>query len=165
MAIETQEPPTDNVTSITETPVIDFMSKRSEKIEEKRRKTERIFFKQILGVYSVVGSQNFSPVEIVDVSEDGCALQVEHGARSPWPENATEVPIRIYFSQDTYLPLQLKIMNSRPAIEGGVRYMRYGCVVDKSLSSYDAFLNFVLFLKSYALHAHSDTGGITAFYL
>jgi hypothetical protein len=145
--------------------VIDFTQVRAQKLEEKRRKTERIFFKQLLGIYSVTNNEDARQIEIVDVSEEGISFQVPFNSNDPWPRDKSEVPIRLYFSQDTYLPITLQIQNSRPYIENGVRFTRYGCKVDNTLTSYVAYLRFVQFLKTYAEHAHKDTGKVSFFYL
>ena len=145
--------------------IVDFSEFRAKKLEEKRRKTERIFFKQILGMYSVVGNEEMRAVELVDVSEEGCAFQVPFDPNDPWPKNMEQIPVRLYFSQDTYLQLHLEIMNSRPCIEEGRRYTRYGCKVDKSLTAYETYAQFVKFLTLYAQHAHKDKGKATVFYL
>lgn len=145
--------------------VIDFAKIREEKLEEKRRKNERVFFKQILGIYTVVGKNELKQVEIVDVSEDGCSFQVPYDPKSPWPRDIEELPLRLYFTQDTYLPIQLKIQNSKPLIEEGGRFVRYGCSVDKTLSSYPAYQEFVRFLHLYSLHSHKDDGKVTLFYV
>ncbi len=145
--------------------VIDFGQARAQRLEEKRRKTERIFFKQILGIYSVTNNDDARQIEIVDVSEEGVSFQVPFNSTDPWPKDKSEIPIRLYFSQDTYLPITLQIQNSRPYIENGVRFTRYGCKVDNTLSSYVAYLRFVQFMKTYAEHAHKDTGKVTFFYL
>lgn len=145
--------------------VVDFSEARALKMDEKRRSTERIFFNAVLGVYSVTDGNKMKAIEMIDVSEKGCSFQVPFDSENPWPNDLKELPIRLYFSQETYLPLFLKIQHSRPAIQDGVRYMRYGCVVDDSLSSYEAYKQFVKFLKLYAQHAHKDTGDLTLFYL
>jgi hypothetical protein len=145
--------------------VIDFTEVRAQKLDEKRRKTERIFFKHLMGIYCVSESTELKQVELMDVSEEGLSFQIPFSSREPWPRNAKEIPLRLYFSQDTYLPVLLKIQNSRPYIENGVKYLRFGCAVDKSLSSYEAFVQFVRFMGSYSQHAHKDTGKVTLFYL
>ena len=146
--------------------VVDFNEARTQRLDEKRRKTERIFFKQLLGVYCITENSEMRPIEIVDVSEDGCAFQVPFDAKSPWPSNVTDdLTIRLYFSQDTYLPITLKIQNSRPYIEDGAKYNRFGCLVDQTLTSFAAYQQFVKFLKLYSEHAHKDEGNATLFYL
>lgn len=145
--------------------VIDFSQVRAQKLEEKRRKTERIFFRHLLSVYSVTGGSAMHPVEIINVSEDGCAFQVPYRAENPWPNDTKDIPLRFYFSQDTYLEIRIEIVNSTPSIEDNSRYVRYGCKVDTTTGSYPAYLQFVRFLKAYSEQAHKDKGGVTLFYL
>lgn len=145
--------------------VVDFNEARAQKLDAKRRATERIFFKQLLGVYSITANEQMRPIELIEVSEDGCSFQVAFDPTRPWPKNLENLPVRLYFSQDTYLPIHLKIQNSRSCIEEGTSYIRFGCTVDKSLSSYPAYQQFVRFLKLYSEHAHTDLGGASVFYL
>ena len=145
--------------------VINFSEVRAQKLEEKRRSTERIFFKHLLSVYSVVAQGTMCPIELIDISEDGCSFQVPYDPEKPWPADSDRIPLRLYFSQDTFLEAHVKIQNSRPAIENHARYVRYGCSIDKDTSSYAAYQQFVRFLKLYSEHAHKDTGDVTVFYL
>ena len=149
--------------------VIDFAEVREKKLEEKRRTNERVFFKNMLGMYCVVGQENqvqrMRKIEIIDVSEKGLSFQVTFDPSDPWPSSDKDMPIRMYFSQDSYLPLHLKIQNSRPGIENGVRVIRYGCTVDTGVTTYECYQQFVRFLKLYAEHSHQDTGSITHFYV
>ncbi len=145
--------------------VVDFGEARAQRLDEKRRKTERIFFQHLLGVYSVTGNAQMRPIELIEVSEDGCSFQVPFDAAKPWPADSRELPIRLYFSQDTYIPVMLTVVNSRPSIENGTRYVRYGCTVDKTMSSYPAYQQFVKFLALYSEHAHKDKGEVSVFYL
>jgi hypothetical protein len=144
--------------------VVDFNEARAQKLDEKRRKAERIFFKNLLSVYCVTGNTHMRPVELVEVSEDGCSFQVPYDDERPWPSN-TDVPIRLYFSQDTYISVMMRIQNSRPSIDAGQKFMRFGCAVDKETSTYQAYVQFVRFLKLYSEHAHKDKGDVTVFYL
>jgi hypothetical protein len=149
----------------TDKQVIDFNEVRAQKLEEKRRKTERIFYKHLLSVYSVVGNRTMCPVELIDVSEEGCSFQTPFNPDKPWPTDSKEIPIRLYFSQDTYLEIFVTIQNSRAAIEENARYLRYGCTVDKTSASYTAYQQFVRFLKLYSAQAHKDMGDTTVFYI
>ncbi|MBC7692202.1 MAG: hypothetical protein H7222_10565 [Methylotenera sp.] len=145
--------------------VVDFTEARAVKMDEKRRKTERIFFKHLLGVYCVTGNTQMRPIELVEVSEDGCSFQIPFDGKTPWPAEHTEIPIRLYFSQDTYIPVHIKVQNSRDCIDEGSRYTRFGCAVDETFASYPAYQQFVRFLKSYSEHAHKDKGDVSIFYL
>jgi hypothetical protein len=146
--------------------VIDFSEVRAQKMDEKRRKTERVFFKNLLSVYCVTGHSEMRAIEMVEVSEEGCSFQVPYDAKNPWPSTLNEdLPIRFYFSQDTYILVRMKIMNARPCIDHGNRYVRYGCAVDKTLKSYPAYQQFVRFMKEYSEHAHKDSGDVSVFYI
>ena len=145
--------------------VVDFNQVREQKMEEKRRKAERVFFKNVLGVYSVMGRDSMVPIEFVDVSEQGCAFQIPFNPARAWPTSTTEVPLRIYFTKDSYLEILVQIQNSRPTIEDGNRYVRFGCLIDQTTSAYPAYQHFVRFLKSYSEECHKDSGSNTAFYL
>jgi hypothetical protein len=155
--------------------VVDFNELRNQKLEEKRRKTERILFKNLLGVYCVTGNQEMRPLELIDISAEGCSFILPFGVQKPWSEPQgvdehgqelkAQFPLRLYFTQDTYIQIHLTIQNARPMIENGERYMRFGCSVDQQVSSYNAFEQFVKFLKAYSEHAHRDQGMTSVFYL
>ncbi|MEN9724152.1 MAG: hypothetical protein RJB38_2138 [Pseudomonadota bacterium] len=145
--------------------VVDFNRIRSQKMDEKRRKTERIFFQNLLGVYCVTGNTEVRQLQLVDVSEDGIAFLIPFDTKNPWPRESGDLPIRLYFTQDTYLPIQVRVVNSRPSIENGVRYVRYGCTIDQTLQSYETYSQFVRFLKSFSEQAHKDDGNTSVFYL
>ena len=145
--------------------VVDFSEIRAQKLEEKRRTTERIFFKHLLSVYSVIGLTKMCALEFIDVSEEGCSFQIPYDAENPWPKDSGDLPLRIYFSQDTYLEIRVRIVNSRPSIENNRRYVRFGCAVDQNTQSFAAYQQFVKFLKMYSEHAHKDMGDVSVFYL
>jgi hypothetical protein len=145
--------------------IVDFNQARAQKMEEKRRKAERVFFKNVLGVYSVMGRDSLQPIEFVDVSEHGCSFQVPFSPARAWPAASTEVPLRIYFTKDSYLEIRVQIQNSRHTIEDGSRFVRFGCAIDQTTSAYSAYVHFVRFLKSYSEECHKDTGDHTVFYL
>ncbi|HUP56863.1 MAG TPA: hypothetical protein VM598_05375 [Bdellovibrionota bacterium] len=145
--------------------VIDFAAVREQKLEEKRKSTERILFRHLLSVFSVVGDSTMCPIELIDVSEEGCSFQIPFNPKKPWPSDMSDIPLRLYFSQDTFLEIHAKIQNSSPSIENGTRYTRFGCRIDQTRSSFVAFQQFVRFLKSYSQLAQKDSGDITVFYL
>ncbi len=147
------------------TQVVDFKQVRQSRMEEKRRNTQRIFFKNLMSVYCVVGDHHMRPIELIDVSEDGCSFQVPFDGQNPWPNTSSDLPMRLYFSQDTYVPVVFRVQNSTTSIDNGVRYQRFGCSVDKTLSSYPAYEQFVRFLGAYSEHAHKDKGDVSVFYL
>ncbi len=154
-----------NGNGIKEERVIDFNHAREQKMQEKRRKTERIFFQNLLSTYSVISQSKMHPIELIDVSEEGCSFQIPYHPENPWPTSNNSIPIRLYFSQDTYLEILVTIHNSRDSIENNARFIRFGCTVDVGVKSYLAYQQFVRFLKLYSENAHKDKGDISVFYL
>jgi hypothetical protein len=116
-------------------------------------------------VYSVVADSAMCPIELIEVSEDGLSFQIPYDADRPWPKDLKDIPIRLYFSQDTYLEIIASIENSSPSIENHARYVRFGCAVDRERSWYPAYQQFVRFLHAYSEHAHKDKGDVSIFYL
>lgn len=145
--------------------IVDFTQARAQKLEEKRRVTERIFFKHLLNVYSVVGAKTMFPIEFLEMSENGCSFQIKYDQKNPWPQNLEDLPIRIYFSQDTYLEIRISIKNSTPCIDNNERYTRFGCAIDESTGTYSAYKQFVHFLRLYSEHSRKDLGDISVFYV
>lgn len=145
--------------------VINFNKIREEKIEEKRRKYERVIFKQILGLYCVAENKALRALELVDVSEDGLSFQLPiHSKNLDFIEEGKSVPFRFYFSQDSFLPIVVNIQNKRHCIEEGQKYVRFGCSIDPTTQSYETYRLFVKFLSKYAETSHQDTGDLKFFF-
>ena len=90
---------------------------------------------------------------------------VPFDTQNPWPNKSGDLPLRLYFTPDTYLMVNVKVVNSRPCIENGRRYVRYGCSVDQTLQSAETYRQFVRFMKSYSEQAHKDNGKDSFFYI
>lgn len=146
-----------------ETSVVNLFNKRQEKIEEKRREYERVVFKSSFGVYSVMENKGLHAIEIVDISEGGLLFQVrEHSSLKL--DVGEVVPLRFYFSADHYISVDVKVVRSVSAIENGVAYHRYGCLIDKTMSSYAAIYHFVQFITKCAEHGHKDDTHLKIYY-
>ena len=143
------------------TEVINLDLFRSRKQEEKQRKTERIFFHNLVGVYAVVQPGKMVPVDLIDVSQEGLAIQVPYQSDKVWPTNTNDVPIRLYFSSDSFMEINVDVKNTRATIDGGVRYLRYGCAVNSTHRAYEAWAKFVGFLHSFSEVSEKDTGNIS----
>src|SRR5262245_34679532 len=86
---------------------------RNRKQEEKQRKTEQIFFHNLVGVYTVINPGKMVPVDLVDISEEGLAIQVPYKSEKAWPTNDQDIKIRMYFSQDSFMEIMVDIKNTR----------------------------------------------------
>jgi hypothetical protein len=146
--------------------VIDLNEVRTQRLEDKRRKTERVFMNQFLGVYCMTGDNSMHQIEIVDVSEEGLGFQVPVDTGKANPIGMKDFPIRLYFNQESYLQVHVTVQNQRSAKgENGTRYTRYGCSVDPSTSTYPAYQAFVKFLKVYGEVSQKDKGDVNVFFV
>lgn len=146
--------------------VIDLNEVRTQRLEDKRRKTERVFMNQFLGVYCMTGSNSMHQIEVVDVSDEGLGFQVPADTGKPNPITDKDFPIRLYFNQESFLQVHVTVQNTRPARgENGTRYTRYGCAVDPTTSTYEAYQAFVKFLKVYGAVAQKDKGDVNVFFV
>lgn len=148
-----------------ESRVIDLNEVRTQRLEEKRRKTERVFMNQFLGVYCMTGANSMHQIEIVDVSEEGLGFQIPFNPEKEIPITDKDFPIRLYFNQESFLQVHVTIQNSRPAVQNGTRYTRYGCRVDPNTSTFAAFQAFVRFLKAYGEVSQKDSGDVNVFFV
>lgn len=148
--------------------VLDFVTKRKENIEEKRRTFERILFSNFLGAYTVINHNGgIYPVDLVDISHDGCLFQI------PWNFKEDqklpmdlELNMRIYFTKHSYIPAILNIKYGKEHIDkDGNTYMQYGCEFDKSYPSFEALESFIKFLYSFAEHSSIDRGDTKVYFL
>ncbi len=140
--------------------LIDFVAKRNNNIEQKRRQFERVVFNNFLGCYSVIDDNGaiFS-VSLIDISEEGCMFQVPHtkGSDKQFAKDA-DITLRLYFTKDSFIPAVVKIRHANEHYEKGVEYVRYGCQFDKSVPTYQALKSFVEFIAKFAEHSIIDRG-------
>ncbi len=149
------------------TNIISFKNKREESIEEKKRAFERIVFHNFMGTYSVVDDNGSCyQIEMVDISHDGCQFQV------PWNKNNEkhfdedkELVLRMYFTENSYLPIVVNIRHAHEYIDRTGTYMRYGCKFDKATSSIEALHSFVEFIDRFAEHSVIDKGDAKVYFL
>lgn len=164
MSQKTKTPPSQKNIPAQDSQVIDFAQVRSRKLDEKRKNTERILFEQMLGIYSMVEG-DMAPIEIVDLLAEGCSFQVPSSTAGKWSTSLSEMVVRLYFSQNTYLPLNVSIQNRRDVIMEGRRLVRFGCKISTSQPAYSAYAHFLGFVKLYSEIALKDTGRVSLFYI
>jgi hypothetical protein len=148
--------------------VLNFVEKRKESIEKKRRSFERVMFQNILGVYTVIDSGGtVYPVSLVDISYDGCLLQTPWNDKQDTPfEKDKEITLRFYFTKSSFVPAIVKIKHTKEhQAEDGRNYMRYGSVFDKSISSFEALKCFIDFVYKFAEFSTTDHGENKVFFL
>ena len=148
--------------------VLDFVKKREENIEKKRRSFERILFQNFLGAYSVLDAQGTHyPITLIDISKEGCLFQVPWDCKSIGSELVKDegMTLRMYFTKSTFIPVQVDVKYGKEFIDtDGQAYMRYGCEFDKSFPSFKAMESFIDFLYEFAEHSSIDKGDVKAFF-
>ena len=148
--------------------VLSFQQKKSETIEKKRRAFERIMFQNVMGVYTVIDKVNsIYPIELVDISHDGCLFQVPHNPKTDAKFKAEEeFTLRIYFTESSYVPVIVKVKHGTEFTHNdGRRFMRYGCEFDKTTSGFETITSFVDFLCRFAEHSMIDRGDNKVYFL
>lgn len=145
--------------------IINFEQIRAERLEQKRRATERVTLKEMLGIYCVLGNEEkLVQIDLIDLSEEGIAFKMVSNARTPTLVVGDALKLRLYFNQDMYLPLMVRIRNSTDLLEERIAYCRVGCSVDSEQASGETFRSFVHFVKLFSEAAYKDTGKIPTFY-
>lgn len=148
--------------------VVDFNSKRKEAIEQKRRTFERVVFQEFLGVYTVVDDQGSSfPVSLVDISGDGCQLQLPFSLKAKNQfKQGTEVSLKIFFTKGSYLPAVVTVRHASEYIDkNGDAWLRLGGEFDTSLPSFSALSHFIQFIYQYAEFSCLDKGESKVYFL
>lgn len=148
--------------------VINFVEKRKQSIEKKRRNFERVMFQNFLGCYSVIDNNgSIYPIDIIDISETGCLFQV------PWNENNDRkfekdknIGIRLYFTKNSYIPAFVLVKYGSEFVdEHGRSFMRYGCEFDRDNQTFEALDAFISFIYKFAEHSSVDKGDQKVFFL
>lgn len=148
--------------------VLDFQTKRLENIEKKRRTFERMLFQNFLGAYTVIDQEHtVFPVELVDVSHEGCLFQVPWNVkRDKKFVEGSEIKMRMYFTKNSYIPVIVNIRYGKEYVDqNGDTFMHYGCEFDQTMPSFQAMHNFIDFMYSFAEHSALDKGDARAFFI
>jgi hypothetical protein len=148
--------------------LLDFVGKRQETIEKKRRSFERVMFQNFLGAYSVLDDAgSVYPVELVDISREGCLFQIPWNGKGDVPyANGQELNMRLYFTKGSYVPVVLKVKRTQEVVEqDGNTYLQYGAEFDKSMPSFKAVESFIEFVYRFAEHSRIDRDETRVFFL
>ena len=140
----------------TEQPVFDMTERRQEVIKEERRLVKRTILQEFIGAYAVLPEQGLAKVNIYDISEQGMGIDIDssYGSFS----EGEEVALRIYLSNDTFMPFVARVYNVRQIPEEGV--WRHGVAFMKESTNNEALMHFVSFLESVSASLRTDKGDI-----
>jgi hypothetical protein len=143
--------------------VIDFAAVRAKKNLESRRSVERFFLQNMVDAYCELdGGKHLLPLDMVEVSENGCSFRLSADKREELPMgtngNPATLSVRLYFSRDSFLRVGFQMMNVNPEIgTGGTPKLRFGCKLDEAFASSDAYRQFAKFMESFTNHASRET--------
>ena len=144
--------------------IIDFVSKRNEIIEKKRRRFERVLFDNFFDIKTTIAGDVELMVDLIDVSHGGCRFRILEKEAPASLKKGRVVTLNIYFAEGNYIPVSVAIGRSPKSVEGnGNHWKEYGGKFDKSLSSFQAMEAFVDFVYKYAEFSHTDYEGEKAY--
>lgn len=141
---------------VHESSVTDMTERRQEVLKEERRLVRRTILSEFIGAYAVIPEQGLAKVAIYDISEQGMAVDMET-ANGNFREGE-EVALRIYLSQDTFMPFVARVYNVRHIPEEGV--YRHGVAFMKESINNDALHHFISFLESVSASLKTDKGDV-----
>jgi len=135
--------------------VLDFVSKKQQTNEQKRRSFERLLFSNLLGSYTTINNEDgvIHPVSLVDISYDGLLFEMsQNPANKKMPyKKDNDLTLRMYFTNDSYMPVVAKIMHGKEVVkEDGTTYWQFGCKFDKETASFPALNSFIEFLYKFS---------------
>ena len=148
-------------TAPTGTNVVDFTSVRAQRSLDNRRTFERFFMQHIVDAYcELAGGREMVPLELVEVSETGCSYRIPSEKTSVLPRDTTgailPIQMRLYFSKDSYLRIGMFVVNQARDIAHHGNSTRFGCRVDETFASSEAYRGFVRFMEQFSNHAARD---------
>lgn len=152
--------------------VLNFVQKRNDNIESKRRDFERLMFQHVLGVYAAVDTTagSITPIELVDISRQGCLIQVPvAGNEESVVKNfkrGQEMTLRMYFTDNSYIPVVASVKHGQDhADHEGRKFKRFGLEFDQSMASFEALQSFIEFLYKFAELSVVDRGDRRVYFL
>ncbi len=147
--------------------IIDFKKKRAENIEKKKRQFERVLFSEFVQCYCVTpnGGGLFS-VNVIDVSQSGCQLQVEVQENVDKLFKAKkELEIRFFFTKKSFLSARIQVMRITKAEVAGKQVLKVGCEFDQKTPSFQAIKAMVGFFYQYAEYSQTESAQNRVFFL
>jgi hypothetical protein len=148
--------------------VIDLTSIRAKRNQESRRGVERFFMQTMIDAYCELEDDKVQlPIEIVEVSESGCSFRVSSEKSQALPKGKDggylPLPVRLYFSRDSFLRVNFDVINVTTDIAGGGQKLRFGCRLDTAFASSEVYCQFVRFVQTFAQHCGRDTKQFAAY--
>jgi hypothetical protein len=132
--------------------VLNIDNFRSEKIKLKKRKTQRLFFEDLLTCYLVSPSKKLTPIAIIEASEEGFSF-------SPLTDiklQDSHFSVRWYLSNTIYFETQAKIIHAHETITHQKSELKYGCQVDQKHYCHPTYVNLIKLVQSLSEISQED---------
>jgi hypothetical protein len=146
---------------INSTEIVDISGRRSEIIENERRKVKRTILSEFVGVWAVLPLKGLQKCALFDISKAGLALDLEtqYGQFA----QGDVVSLRVYLNRSTYFSFEVVVQNAREIFDEGV--FRHGCTLTNKSSNIEALSHFVSFIEAVSTNLKIDSGDITVSHL
>lgn len=144
----------------TQSKIVDLASFRRERVNKERRDSERTFIGELIEGYVETRGQNnklnLLRLEFIELSRTGCSFRIPDKENYEKIKDKTELHLRMYFSPNSFLPLQVKVMSKVNVIDSSQRYVRFGVELNRKTVTFEAYRQFSTFIKRCALHLQHD---------
>lgn len=138
----------------SEAPIIDMVEKRTEIINQERRKQKRTILADFIGAFALVPRKGLLKVTLSDISPEGVAFDVNESAGHF--SVGEEVVMRVYLNQQTYFPFVIRIQNIRGM--HGESSFRHGGSFVKGSTHDEALHHFIRFVEAVSSVLQIDNG-------
>ena len=127
--------------------VVKFSELQKKKDERNRRQYQRVLMSNILGAFAVIDQKGLLEIDLVDISEEGIRFSMPKGYGMF--RKGEKLAFRLYFSQDDYIPLIIKIAWRQADNKNGVQVVNYGCQIEADEEVKACIQSLIVFIQQY----------------
>ena len=142
--------------SVSGASIVDIGQKRSEILQEDRRKVKRTLLTEFISVHTVVPGVGLLKVALFNINDNGLAFDVD--SHKGHFQAGEEVAMRVYLNHQTYFPFVVKIKHVTDVNDEGVH--RHGGEFMKGTINDVALSHFVKFIENVSASLKHDNGDV-----
>jgi hypothetical protein len=136
--------------------IVDMSERRSQTLEEERRKVKRTILTEFIAVHTLVPGIGLMKVSLFDIHESGLAFDIDENKGHF--SVGEEVAMRVYLNAQTYFPFVVKVKHVRDIEDEGVR--RHGTEFVKGTINDIALHHFIKFIETVSASLKQDRGDV-----
>ncbi len=141
---------------MTKKKIVSISDLRAQKENKDNRKFKRVLFGNILGAFALIEQKGLLKVELVDISERGLRFKMpDYYGQFKKDENFA---FRLYFSQEDYIPLEVKVVHKVVSDQEGPTEVQYGCSIQATDEVFQCLQHLVSFIQQYVAVSKQDHG-------